>query len=194
MKIAPGIRALLLAMLFVLTCSAVSAQTLPSPWASSDIGNPQIAGRSTYSSGTFTITASGSDIWGTSDQFHFVYRPITGDVEIVARIASITTQAHRWAKSGVMIRESLTAQSRHAMMIGSAAAGYAFQRRVQTAAAVTTPRARPTHPPGWVRLVRKGDLFSAYYSTDGVNWQLVGSDTIPMGDHGLCRIADDESQ
>ena len=125
MRIGVGIRALLLAMLVVVTQSAASAQTLPSPWVSTDIGNPQIAGRSTYSSGTFTITGSGSDIWGTSDQFHFVYRPITGDVEIVARIVSITTNAHRWSKSGVMIRESLTAQSRHAMMIGSAAAGYA---------------------------------------------------------------------
>ena len=182
MKTVSGSRALLLAVLFILTGSAVSAQTLPSPWVRTDIGSPQIAGRSTYSSGTFTITASGSDIWGTSDQFHFVYQPVTGDVEIVARIASITTQTHRWAKTGVMIRESLTAQSPHAMMIGSAAAGYAFQRRTQTAGSSDGTAGPASSPPGWVRLVRKGDLFSAYYSTNGVNWQLVGSDTIPMGD------------
>ena len=156
MKIAPGIRAFLFVILSVFTCSAVTAQTLPSPWLSADIGNPQIAGRSTYSSGTFTITAAGSDIWGTSDQFHFVYRSITGDVEIIARVASITTQAHRWSKAGVMIRESLTAQSRHAMMIGSAAAGYAFQRRVQTAGSSDSTAGPADAPPGWVRLVRKG--------------------------------------
>jgi regulation of enolase protein 1 (concanavalin A-like superfamily) len=182
MKIASGIRALLLAVLFVFTRSAVSAQTLPLPWVSTDSGNPQIAGRSTYSSGTFTITGSGSDIRGTSDQFHFVYRPVTGDVEIVARIASITTQAHRWAKAGVMIRESLTAESRHVMMVGSAAAGYAFQRRAQTAGSSDSTAGPSTNPPGWVRLVRKGDLFTAYYSTNGVTWQLVDSDSIPMGD------------
>src|SRR5262245_1975050 len=181
MKIASGIRALLLAMLFVLTRSAVSAQTLPSPWASTDIGNPQVAGTSTYSSGTFTITASGSDIWGTSDQFRFVYRPITGDVEIVARVASISTQAHRWSKAGVMIRESLTAQSRHVMMVGSAGAGYAFQRRAQTGGSSDNTAGPATNPPGWVRLVRTGDQFSAYFSTNGVNWQLVGTDTIQMG-------------
>jgi hypothetical protein len=181
MKIAPGIRALPLAMLFVLTRSAVSAQTLPSPWAGTDIGNPDIAGQSTYSSGTFTITVAASSISGTSDQFHFVYRPITGDVEIVARILSITAE-RRWAKSGVMIRESLTAESRHAMMIGSAAAGYAFQRRAQTAGGTDSTAGPATAPPGWVRLVREGDLFTAYQSTDGVTWGLVGSDTIPMGD------------
>ena len=181
MKNAPGIRALLLAMLFVLTRSAVSAQTLPSPWASTDLGSPKVAGSATHSSGTFTITASGSDIWGTSDQFRFVYRPVTGDVEIVARVVSIT-QAHRWSKAGVMIRESLTAQSAHAMMVGSAGAGYAFQRRVQTAGSSDSTAGPSNAPPGWVRLVRKGDLFSAYQSSDRVTWRLVGSDTIPMGD------------
>jgi regulation of enolase protein 1 (concanavalin A-like superfamily) len=182
MKNAPQIRALLLAMLFVFVRSAVGAQTLPSPWANTDIGAPATAGRATLSSGTFTITAAGSDIWGTSDQLHFVYQPVTGDAEILARVVSITTTAHRWSKAGVMIRESLTAESRHAMMVASAGAGYAFQRRVNTAGSSDSTAGPASAPPGWVRLVRKGDLFSAYYSTNGTSWQLVGSDTIPMGD------------
>ena len=146
---------LLAALLVAVMSPLAGAQTLPAPWTSSDIGGPAVSGSATHSQGTFTIRAAGTDIWGTSDQFHFVYRPITGDVEIVARIASITTQAHRWAKSGVMIRESLTAQSRHAMMIGSAAAGYAFQRRAQTAGSSDSTAGPATNPPGWVRLVRK---------------------------------------
>ena len=80
-----------------------------------------------------------------------------------------------------MIRESLTAQSRHVMMIGSAGAGYAFQRRAQTGGSSDNTAGPATNPPGWVRLVRAGDQFSAYFSTNGVNWQLVGTDTIPMG-------------
>ena len=32
------------------------------------------------------------------------------------------------------------------------------------------------------RLVRTGDLFQAYQSTDGVTWRLVGSETILMGE------------
>ena len=175
-------RSLLAALLVAFLSSLAGAQTLPAPWTSTDIGAPETAGRSTYSSETFTITASGTDIWGTSDQLHFVYRPVTGDVEIVARVISITTEAHRWAKAGVMIRESLTAESRHAMMVGSAEGGFAFQRRVQTAGNSDSTAGPANAPPGWVRLVRKGDLFSAYDSTDGVRWRLVGSDTIPMGD------------
>ena len=52
--------------------------------------------------------APGRDVWGSSDQFRFVYQPVTGDVEIVARVVSIT-RAHSWSKAGVMIRESLAA-------------------------------------------------------------------------------------
>jgi hypothetical protein len=32
-----------------------------------------------------------------------------------------------------------------------------------------------------VKLARNGNLFSAYESADGVNWTLVGTDSIPMG-------------
>ena len=37
-------------------------------------------------------------------------------------------------------------------------------------------------PPGWVRLVRTGDLFEAYQSLNGTAWDKIGSDTIPMGE------------
>jgi hypothetical protein len=36
--------------------------------------------------------------------------------------------------------------------------------------------------PGWVRLVRTGDLFEAYRSSTGTSWTRIGADTIPMGD------------
>ena len=36
------------------------------------------------------------------------------------------------------------------------------------------------HPPGWVKLTRVGDVFTGYYSTDGVNWTQVASQTIVM--------------
>ena len=49
----------------------------------------------------------GADIWDTSDQFQFVYQPLQGDVEVIARVASLQ-YADAWSKAGVMIRESLT--------------------------------------------------------------------------------------
>ncbi len=159
--------------------SGARAQTVPAPWTSADVGNPAVPGRASESSGTFSVTGSGADIWGASDQFHFLYQAVDGDVEIVARVESIEFM-HRWSKAGVMIREQLTPGSSHAYMLGSAAKGWAFQRRPAGEGISVHSEGPLTNPPGWVKLTRSGDTFTAYQSSDGSNWGVVGSETIAM--------------
>jgi regulation of enolase protein 1 (concanavalin A-like superfamily) len=150
-----------------------------SAWTNRDIGSPTPAGRSSESSGTFSVTGGGADIWGSSDQFQFMYQPADGDVEIIARLGSLG-YAHGWSKGGVMIRQSLTASSAHAFMAGTPGQGWAFQRRpVSGGISVHSPGSFAA-PPGWVRLVRSGSQFSAYESSDGTNWEIVGTETISM--------------
>jgi regulation of enolase protein 1 (concanavalin A-like superfamily) len=153
---------------------------LPAPFQNRDIGSPAVAGSTTHSSGTFTVRGAGADIWGTSDQFQYVYQPITGDVDIRARVASISYQ-NRWSKGGVMIRESLTAGSRHAYALMSAGAGNAFQRRVDPSGPSDNTSGWGVTPAGWVRLVRSGDRFEAFQSSNGTSWTSMGSEIIPMG-------------
>src|SRR5206468_1257489 len=111
------------------TIDAQQAWSLPAPWSAQDIGSPAIAGSASFDQGTFTINASGSDIWGQTDQFTFVYQQITGDVEIVARVDSVSA-ANWWSKSGVMIRSSLAANAADGYALVSASRGVAFQRRL----------------------------------------------------------------
>ncbi len=152
---------------------------VPAPWTAGDVGSPALTGSTTVANGVFTVTGAGWDISGTSDEFHFVHQPVAGDVEIVARLLTLD-QSHAWAKAGVMIRESLAGPVPHAFMTGTAAQGWAFQHR-PTAGAMS-PHAPGTlsNPPGWIRLVRTGNSFSGYQSTDGSTWQLVSTVTIPM--------------
>jgi regulation of enolase protein 1 (concanavalin A-like superfamily) len=159
----------------------VTQTGLPSGQRAMDIGSPAIYGSTAYSNGTYTIRAAGADIWDTADQFRFVYQTMTGDGEVVARVNSIT-QAHEWSKAGVMIRESLAADSRHALMAAAAARGYAFQRRPDTAGSSVHTAGTLAAPPGWVRLARTGNLFKGYQSADGVTWVPIGSETILMGE------------
>ena len=140
-----------------------------------------MAGSATYSAGAYTVKAAGTDIWSASDQFHFVHQPVTGDVTVVARVASLT-QAHEWSKAGVMLRESLTGPSRHALVVTSAARGYAFQRRPVTGGQSLHTAGGSGAAPGWLKLVRTGDLFEAFQSADGAAWTRIGSETIPMAD------------
>jgi len=37
------------------------------------------AGSASYSNGVFSVTGSGSDIWGTADSFNFTSRPVAGN-------------------------------------------------------------------------------------------------------------------
>jgi regulation of enolase protein 1 (concanavalin A-like superfamily) len=169
--------------------------TLPSGQQSMDLGGPALSGSATYAGGTYTVKAGGKDIWDTSDQFHFVYQQITGNAEVVARVASIgNTDA--WSKAGVMIRESLTASSKHAMVVASISKGYAFQRRPEVGGYSEHTSGGSGTAPGWVRLVRTGDLFEAYRSSNGSTWTKIGSDTIAMNDTvyvGLAATSHDVS-
>jgi hypothetical protein len=160
---------------------------LPGGQQKTDIGEPAIAGTTVYEAGTYTIAAAGADIWDRADQFHFVYQPISGNVEIVARVVSIA-HIDDWSKAGVMIRESLTASSRHASVFLTPASGFAFQRRPVTAEE-SVHTGGESIAPGWVRLVRTGDLFEAYSSADGASWTMIGSDRIGMGDTAYIGLA-----
>jgi regulation of enolase protein 1 (concanavalin A-like superfamily) len=170
----------LLALSLWLTPMTAAAQSLPSGWASADIGSPQLSGSASYTGSTYSVTGAGVDIWNNSDQFRFAYRQLTGDGVIVARVATLQ-QAHVWSKAGVMIRESLSAGSKHAFAVVSSAKGLSFQRRLATSGVSYSNTGLSGAAPRWVRLERKGSTFTASVSTDGASWQTLGTDTITMG-------------
>jgi hypothetical protein len=163
-----------------LSGSSVFAQTVSSPWTFGDVGAPLLAGRASGGPSTFTIEAAGADIWGTSDQFGFVYQQVTGDVDVVARIDSIT-RTHEWAKAGVMIRSALTANAAHAFSVVSAARGVAFMRRRAVGGLSTSTGGPASAAPYWVRLLRRGSQVTSLASADGVTWTTIGTDTIALG-------------
>jgi phosphatidylserine/phosphatidylglycerophosphate/cardiolipin synthase-like enzyme/regulation of enolase protein 1 (concanavalin A-like superfamily) len=154
---------------------------LPAPWSHQDIGGVAAPGGASYNSSTstFTVTASGADIWGAADAFHYVWQPWTGDGSIVARVADVT-ETDSWSKAGVMLRATLDASSAHAFMLVSAARGAAFQRRLLAGGASVSTSGSAAAPPRWVRLDRTGDTFTAYESADGAAWTLVRSEAIAM--------------
>ena len=111
--------------------SVSSGQELPAGWSSEDVGAVGKTGSASHAGGTFTVKGAGADIWGTADGFHFAWRMLEGDGEIVARVASLSGSAP-WTKVGVMMRQTLDAGSAHALMLVSAEKGLRFQRRTVT--------------------------------------------------------------
>ncbi|HWF86362.1 MAG TPA: DUF1349 domain-containing protein, partial [Vicinamibacterales bacterium] len=160
--------------------SFTTAAGLPAPWQDLDIGAVGLAGSASYTNGTFTVTGSGTDIWNAADAFHFVYQPLTGDGQLVARVASVQ-EASTWSKAGVMIRETLDPGSAYALMLVSAAKGTAFQYRTSTGASAAGVTGTTATAPMWVKIVRAGTTVTGYQSADGSTWESIGSATIAMG-------------
>jgi len=152
---------------------------LPAPWQHQDVGAVGLIGDATFAGGTYTVSGGGADIWDLADGFHFAYRPWTGNGEIISRVTSIGN-TDPWAKAGVMFRETLATDSRHAMMVITPGNGSAFQRRLTPAAASVHTAGPVVTAPYWVRLLRIGNVFQGYISPDGVTWTLVGSETVSM--------------
>jgi regulation of enolase protein 1 (concanavalin A-like superfamily) len=154
---------------------------LPAGWSQQDVGAVGKSGAGTFDAagGTFSVKGAGADVWGTADAFRYVYRPLSGDGRIVARVATVENVA-AWVKAGVMIRESLTPGSPHGFMLVSAGKGTAFQRRTAPGGVSTSTAGPFVAAPHWMAIERTGDVITASVSADGVMWTPVASDTIPM--------------
>ncbi len=150
------------------------------PWVSTDIGPPALAGTASDSSGVFTITVGGADIFGTADDFHYVYRTLTGDGTIIARIPSIQN-TDPFAKAGLMMRNSTANNDQEVMMTLTPGQGAAlFARATSTGSTTDVQHTQGFAPPYWLKLVRSGNTFTGYRSPDGVTWTQHASTTVTM--------------
>jgi uncharacterized repeat protein (TIGR03806 family) len=161
---------------------------LPRPWIADDIGPVGQPGDTTFVNNAFAVTGSGGDIWDTADGFQFVYQPLHGNGQIIARVSSIS-DGDGWEKAGVMIREKATPDSRHALMAITRDQGAAFQHRSATAGASEHAPGANVRPSYWVRLQRAGNAFVGSVSEDGRSWTKVADATIEMRPDVLIGLA-----
>ena len=161
-------------------CDIRTVSGLPSGWTATDVGAPSLTGSTQYASGTYTLEGAGEigvQPGGTTDQFRFVYRQITGDVEIRARVMSIEN-TNQWSKAGVMLRETLASNSVMGITFISGGSVSAFQRRVTTGGSRQHVDGPTVAVPRWVRLERRGALVTSSQSSDGVTWATISTMTL----------------
>jgi len=154
-------------------------------WSTQDVGTVGVAGSASYSAGTFTVSGAGAGVTGTADAFRYVYRQLSGNTTIVARIATAPSPVTN-ERAGVMMRKDLTAGSIEASsMYKPTSTYYVYFLRRTTASGSTSSTASTTAaaPPYWVKLVRSSNTLSAYMSANGSSWTAVGSGTtVTMAD------------
>jgi regulation of enolase protein 1 (concanavalin A-like superfamily) len=162
------------------TLNITVSSPLPSGWTSADIGSVGVAGSTSESGGTYTVSGSGADIFGTADAFQFASQTLVGDGEIRARVTSQSNPGSA-PKAGVMIRSGTGAGAVNAMA-SVTPSGFHFQYRATASAtsSVTYGPVLNSAPNNWIRLTRSGNILTAYHSANGTAWIKMGSSTIAM--------------
>ncbi len=173
--------------------------------SSMDIGDVGAAGSATAEdigegSGDFgaaqyeyVIQASGADIWGTADEFHYVYMEAEGDFTIYGRTdIEVGSGNADWAKTGLMVRDNLTPGSPYAYAMFRSNMDFMPQWRDEqdadaswTGDSIIVPAAEVQEYWGedvtyTISLERRGNTFSYYYVSIETGEQvLVESHTVP---------------
>ena len=158
---------------------SIGTTTCPTGWNCADIGYTAPAGSQTLSNGTWTIQGAGSDIFGTADQFHYVWQTLSGDGSVSAQVVTQTV-SDVWAKAGVMLRQSTDPGSAYYAVYVTPGNGIAVQYRPSQGASALQAATLSGTVPVYLEVSRAGSTFTAYTSSDGVTWTAIAGSSVTM--------------
>jgi outer membrane protein assembly factor BamB len=151
----------------------------PAGFTCQDIHGPAKGSEST-AAGTLTVTAAGTGIKGTGDQFRLLARSVSGDSQASVTVTGQTPQAGLTQQAGLMVRQSAVMNSPFYAVLAypndtppdvQVWARSSFGKNPVQLAKV------PLAAPASLMVQRAGNQFSAGLSTDGVSYQLVPGST-----------------
>ncbi len=163
---------------------------LPPTWESADIGYVAFPGDVCVSNGVYTVTASGADIWGIKDAFHFVFQKvITNETELTIKVESFKNNTFD-SKCGVMFRQNLDPGSPNVFLsITPQGAIYSHERIIQNDTSKSLAPSISQPAPYWLRIYNKGNKYISSYSANGIDWTIMDSATRAMGPNAYVGIA-----
>lgn len=129
-----------------------------------DVGSPKIAGSATYNgvSQEYRLSASGVNMWANHDEFQFVWKKLTGDFILQARVEFIGAGVDPHRKLGWMVRSGLEHDSAYAdaTVHGDGLTSLQYRR---TRGGITEQAPSTAKAPDFIQFERKGDsyIFSA---------------------------------
>jgi len=149
---------------------------LPFGWNPFNVGCP--SGTVAHSGGTFTLSSNCyEDLSSGIDEHTLVFQEICGDGEIVTRMCGINGLGF----AGLNFRETANANSKQvSLLVQNSQNAHWFTRSV-TGGAMQF-QSKPRLNRNWLRIVRTGDVFRGYISTNGTAWQLLFQSQIAMAD------------
>jgi hypothetical protein len=150
---------------------------------SDDVGNAPLKGDVEFDTSTrqYKITGSGSDIWGKADEFHYVWRQMSGNFAVTATAKFLTDGiAHR--KAVVMLRKSLDTDSPYLHLAIHGDGMPAVQFRNVKGDNTNTVDFLVEGPGTWtMKLVRQGAMITVWVAKDGAPLRELGHTNNQLG-------------
>ena len=144
-------------------------------WIAIDINNPLPGGQKVISDNAIELYAAGSDVYGTEDQFRFVYQKLSGDFTLSATMDYLTF-TNTYAKAGLMIRQDLEKDSVFASINIFPDGSVEYGARPAKGQNVWTKIVMgPELPEIQLKLVRKGNVIERYFACGGSDWDKLDS-------------------
>jgi TolB protein len=150
---------------------------------SDDIGDPPMKGSAEFdaSTGQYKITGSGTDIWGKADQFHYLWREISGNFAVAAT-AQFLTEGNEHRKAVIMLRKTTDTDSPfvHLVIHGNGMPSVQFRN---TKGDNTNTVDLPIQGPGTFRLklVRQGTAVTVWIAKNGAALTEIGHTENQLG-------------
>jgi|SRR6185312_4438227 len=155
-----------------------------------DVGTVQHPGSATFdaAAGQYRVTGSGANIWNKEDDFHYLFRKLSGDPTFSANVHFEGTGGDAHRKACLMVRQSLARDAAYADVAVHGNGLISLQYRKQ-AGDITQEVQCPIKAPATVRLSRKGDVFTLAVAPKGESFRDVGSATIELHDPVYAGLA-----
>jgi TolB protein len=133
-----------------------------------DIGSPARTGAASFdqTTGRYTVTGGGENMWHAKDALHFVWKQITGDITLAADITFPTQRGNPHRKACLLVRQSLDADSAYADAALHGDGLTSLQYR-ESAGALTHEIQSNVSGPRRLRLEKRGNYVSMSLASEG---------------------------
>jgi TolB protein len=149
-----------------------AAQGLGAFSAQQDVGEVLHPGSATYdrATGAYTVMGSGGNMWVDKDQFHFVWKKVSGDQGISADIRIVGAGGNPHRKAVLMMRQTLDTGSPEVDVAVHGSGLTALQFRDEAGGSVHEVETSVDAAPERVHLERRGERF--YMDVSGKDGKL----------------------
>lgn len=155
---------------------------LPTYWSLGNIGNVPYDPIAVFENGIYHLDFVGTGVGEEGDNLSYAYRKVSGDATIIARLGYLELEGRPSAKAGLMIRESMESSSAMVGIFRDYERSLRFYLRKSSGGQRYYSYNPMETIPEWMKLERKGDMLTGYYSEDGSNWTLLNSYEVSLPD------------